>query len=96
MKLGFASPFVHSVLAITRRLQLQLSSLDHLKSLKPRAGRPVSAACFSAAFSSRAILLARQSLRARPNTYSTSFSSHQAINSSRAKPLSARSLRSLS
>src|SRR3954463_3124552 len=40
MKRGLASPFVHSALAITRRLRLQLSRVDQRKSLKRRAGLP--------------------------------------------------------
>ena len=38
MKRGLASPCVHSALAMTRRLRLQLSSVLHWKSLKRRAG----------------------------------------------------------
>lgn len=91
MKRGLASPVVHSALAITRRLRLQLSSVVHMKSLKRRAGARVSAASFSAAFSSRAILATSRSFLASPNTYSTPLSSHHAINSSRANPESALS-----
>src|SRR3954451_20308477 len=43
MKRGLASPWVHSALAITRRLRLQLSRVDQRKSLKRRAGLPVRA-----------------------------------------------------
>src|SRR3954463_16790010 len=39
MKRGLASPWVHSALAITRRLRLQLSRVDQRKSLKRRAPR---------------------------------------------------------
>src|SRR3954449_12264962 len=43
MKRGLASPWVHSALAITRRLRLQLSRVDQRKSLKRRAGLTVRA-----------------------------------------------------
>lgn len=38
MKRGLASPFVHSALAMTRRLRLQLLRVDQISSLKRRAG----------------------------------------------------------
>src|SRR4051812_45999928 len=55
MKRGLASPWVHSALAITRRLRLQLSRVDQRNSLKRRAGLPVRAASSSAWISSTAI-----------------------------------------
>jgi len=52
MKRGLASPWIHSALATTRRLRLQLSSVLHWKSLKRHAGWPLpSEAAFAAASS---------------------------------------------
>src|SRR3954463_14251978 len=91
MKRGLASPWVHSALAITRRLRLQLSRVDQRKSLKRRAGLPVRAASSSAWISSTEISSTRRSLGASPNPEAALFFSHQAIKASRAKPESARS-----
>ena len=87
MKRGLASPCVHSAFAITRRERLQLSSVDHAKSLKARAGRPVASAsgCEPRPARPRSRPPAC-GLRARPSTKCTSLASHQLIKSSRQKP----------
>jgi hypothetical protein len=64
---GLASPPVTSALPMTRRLRLQLSSVDHMKSLKHRAGLPVRTLSTAAISSSALIASSRRSLRARPN-----------------------------
>ena len=88
-RIGFV--FVHSALATTRRSQLQLLRVLHLKSLKRRAGLPVRRLSASARSSSSLISAMSRSFFAKPKIKSTSLASHQAISSSRAKPLSARS-----
>ena len=67
MKRGLASPCVHSALAMTRRLRLQLSSVLHWKSLKRRAGWPLVSAIARAAASSASIIATSRALRASPN-----------------------------
>src|ERR1700746_1874438 len=89
-KRGLASPLVHSALATTRRLRLQLARVVHMKLLKRRAGSPVRRLFASACASSPSIMAISRSFFCRPNTKSTPFASHQVINSSRAKPESAR------
>jgi len=61
-----------------------------MKLLKERAGLPVRRLCASARASSLAISAIRRSFFCRPNRKYTPLASHQAINSSRANPLSAR------
>src|SRR5215470_17786989 len=89
-KRGLASPAVNSALATTRRWRLQLSSVVHRKSLKQRAGLPVRRLLASALAISPEILAINRVFLANPKRKCTPFASHQAINSSRAKPLSAR------
>ena len=62
----------------------------HMKLLKRRSGRPVRRLLATASSRSVAILATSRSLLASPNTKSTPLASHQAIRSSRAKPLSAQ------
>jgi hypothetical protein len=75
----------------TRRLRLQLSSVNQVKPLKRRADPPVRKLSNFAIISSVLIACSSLSLRARPNRKSTRFASHQAISASRAKPESPRS-----
>src|SRR5215469_13533007 len=75
---------------MTRRVRLQLSSVDQVKSLKRRAGLPVCSLCWRAAANSAAIAAVRRAFLARPKRKSTVLCSHQCISSSRANPASAR------
>ena len=68
MKRGLASPCVHSALAMTRRLRLQLSRVLQSKSLKRRAACPMLSALALAAASSASIMATSRALRASPNT----------------------------
>jgi Tfp pilus assembly pilus retraction ATPase PilT len=61
-----------------------------MKSLKKRAGRLVRRLFASARSSSRAISALSREFCCNPNKKCTRFASHQAINSSRANPLSPR------
>jgi len=61
-----------------------------MKVLKRRSGRPLRRLLAATRSSSVAISATSRSLRASPNRKSTPLPSHQAIRSSRAKPLSAR------
>src|SRR6185369_13915054 len=65
-KRGLASPLVHSALATTRRLRLQLVRVLHMKLLKRRTGRPVRRLLAAASSSSLAILPTSRSLPASP------------------------------
>src|SRR5436190_21447944 len=91
MKRGLALPLVHSALATTRRGRLQLSRVDQSKTLKRRAGLSAARLSARASTSSSLIFATSRRLRASPKTYSTRFSSHQLIRSSRQKPESALS-----
>src|ERR1700733_4106380 len=77
MKRGLASPPVTSALPTTRRLQLQLSSVDQVKSLKRRADLPVRKLSNFASISSVLIACSSRSLRARPNRKLTRFAAQQ-------------------
>src|SRR5499427_5068751 len=75
---------------MTRRVRLQLSSVDQVKSLKRRAGLPVCSLCWRAAANSAAIAAVRRTFLARPKRKSTLLCPHQCISCSRANPASAR------
>src|SRR4051812_49744200 len=68
IKRGLASPSVHSALPMTRRMRLQLSKVDHRKSLKRRAGFPVFFAFARAAAHPVPVSVVRRGIRARPKT----------------------------
>src|SRR5512144_2672994 len=68
IKRGLSPSGSASALPITRRRRLQLSSVDHRKSLKRRAARPVARHSADASAISAAIAATRRSLRARPKT----------------------------
>jgi len=68
MKRGLAPPCVHSALATTRRLRLQLSSVVQRKSLNTRAATPLGRLVASAWASSGAISASSRALRAKPTT----------------------------
>src|SRR3954447_20545410 len=76
-KRGFASPRVHSALAITRRRRDQLSLVDQRKSRNTRAGLPVASTMVRASWRAAATRVSSRVLRARPKTKSTRFCSHQ-------------------
>ena len=85
MKRGLASPWVHSALAMTRRLRHQLSSVDQSKSLKRRAGLPFPAP--PPRLHQLDLDLLDQPIIARePEHVVDPVFSHQAIKASRAKP----------
>src|SRR5262249_29487089 len=73
MKRGLASPCVHSALATTRRLRLQLLRVVHWNCLKRRAGLPVRRLAFSAAASSSLIAAINRSFFAKPKTKCTAL-----------------------
>src|SRR4029434_5163592 len=89
-KRGLASPAVNSALPTTRRSRLQLSSVVQRESLKQRDGLAVRRLIVTALAISLEIFAINRGFLANPKRKCTSFASHQAINSSRAKPLSAR------
>ena len=66
MNRGLASPFVHSALAMTRRLRLQLLRVDQVSSLNRRAGWPLARLSSRASTSSAPIARVRRTFLASP------------------------------
>src|SRR5438067_2308519 len=89
-RIAFA--LVNSALPMTRRRRLQLRRVLYMNSLKNRAGFSVRRLFASARASSPATSATNRLFCCNPKRKCTELASHQAISSSRAKPLSARNM----